>query len=229
MPAWGLLVTRSTHIFHRGVLLVVEEPGHLGPGVAARHHALKGAAPSLYHVGSRGRAGDGHHGGQDWSEINTGYCGRCYSDTNGREWRLIYLQSNVIYTNIELASTTNGIVWSLYIAMISKEEVTMSYYFKSTHGSGDNQKFSRESNKTLVENAVSCLRLVDYLIHYKKISKHRYFIPSRSVFVVFAISSGNPLPRTLSCTAELTGWVTLLLEAEQTEILRRWEEIMYPQ
>ena len=69
----GLLNKRlSTYIFHCRVLLVVDEPGDCGPGVAARHHALKGPAPGLDHVGGRGGARDGHHRGQHWSQINTG-------------------------------------------------------------------------------------------------------------------------------------------------------------
>ena len=46
------------------MLVVVDEPGDHWPGVAARHHALKGAASALDHVGGRGGARDGHHGGE---------------------------------------------------------------------------------------------------------------------------------------------------------------------
>ena len=63
--------TLSTHIFHCSVLLVVEEPGDRGPGVAARHHALECPAPGLDHVRGRGGAWDGHHRGEHWSQINT--------------------------------------------------------------------------------------------------------------------------------------------------------------
>ena len=38
----------------------------------------------------------------------------------------------------------------------------MSYYFEITQESGDNEKFSRKSNKTLVETVFLCLRLVEF-------------------------------------------------------------------
>ena len=61
----------STHIFHCSMLLVVEEPGDRGSGVAARHHALECPAPGRDHVGGRGGARDGHHRGKHWGQINT--------------------------------------------------------------------------------------------------------------------------------------------------------------
>ena len=54
----------STHIFYCSVLLVVDEPGDRWPRVAACHHALKGPAPGLDHVGGRGGARDGDHRGK---------------------------------------------------------------------------------------------------------------------------------------------------------------------
>lgn len=65
---WFSKVKTTTHIFHCSVLVVVDEPGDHRPGVAARHHALKGAAPALDHVGGRGGARDGHHGGEHWGK-----------------------------------------------------------------------------------------------------------------------------------------------------------------
>ena len=72
---------------------------------------------------------------------------------------------------------------------MKKEEVTMSYYFEITQESGDNEKFSRKSNKTLVETVFLCLRLVEFDMI---ISKYYFFYPSFpivNVFCVFAISS----------------------------------------
>ena len=41
--------------------------------------------------------------------------------------------------------------------------------------------------------------------------------------ILVCVSHLYSLPWTLSCTAALTGWVTLLLEAEHTERVSRWK------
>ena len=67
---------------------------------------------------------------------------------------------------------------------MKKEEVTMSYYFEITQESGDNEKFSRKSNKTLVETVFLCLRLVEFDMIISKYYFLSKFSSSKCFFCV---------------------------------------------
>ena len=59
-----LHLTVLTYILHGGVSVVVEEPDHLWPGVAAPHHTLERHPPALNHLLLQG--GDLHELGKNF-------------------------------------------------------------------------------------------------------------------------------------------------------------------